>query len=324
MRAIVIVAALAGTGCAATPPSVAPSHVSMEATSRPVEVAGAPSPTATAAHRSLTLEGAKTAIAGAVAYARGKKTTGVIAIVDAGGNLMALERIDDTFAAGAMISIGKARTAVMFKKPTRVFEEIIKGGRTPMVAVHDFMPLTGGVPIEIGGEVVGGIGVSGAANATQDEELAIAGAQAVEHAIGEAPKPDPVAAAPALEPPGQVVFFPHDKVAAAFAKGMPLVEQPTANLKVHASRREGAGQVEVHTKDADVIYVVEGTATLVTGGSVIDPKPTEPEELRGTSIDGGTVQELAKGDVVIVPKATPHWFKKVSKPFLYYVVKVRS
>jgi uncharacterized protein GlcG (DUF336 family) len=131
-----------------------------------------------ATRKALTLEGAKKAIAAAVAEARKTNATGVIAVVDEGGNLMALERIDGTFAAGANISIGKARTAVLFKKPTKFFEDVIGKGRTAMVAV-DFTPLQGGVPIVFDGQVVGGIGVSGASSAQQDEELAIAGAAAL-------------------------------------------------------------------------------------------------------------------------------------------------
>ncbi len=126
----------------------------------------------------LTLEGAMKAIGAAVAEARKNNAGGVIAVVDDGGNLMALERIDGTFAAGATISIGKARTAVLFKKPTKFFEDVIGKGRTAMVAV-DFTPLQGGVPILIDGQVVGGIGVSGASSAQQDEEFAIAGANAL-------------------------------------------------------------------------------------------------------------------------------------------------
>src|SRR5690348_11625800 len=129
--------------------------------------------------KSLTIDGAKKVIAAAVAYAKKINAPGgVIAVVDDGGNLMALERLDGTFAAGANISIGKARTAVLFKKPTRVFEEIIKNGRTAMTALPDsfFTPLQGGVPIEFDGQIIGGVGVSGAASAVQDEELAIAGA----------------------------------------------------------------------------------------------------------------------------------------------------
>src|SRR5213082_2254439 len=133
----------------------------------------------TAEKRSLTLDGAERVIAAAKAEAaKVKAPGGVIAVVDAGGNLMALERLDGTFAMGATISVGKARTAVLFKKPTRFFEELINKGRTAMTAVDGFTPLIGGIPIIIGGEVVGGIGVSGAASANQDEELALAGAAA--------------------------------------------------------------------------------------------------------------------------------------------------
>ena len=100
--------------------------------------------------KTLTIEGAKKVIAAAVAYAKKNNAPGgVIAVVDDGGNLMALERLDGTFAAGATISIGKARTAVLFKRPTKAFEDIIKNGRTAMVALPDayFTPLQGGVPI---------------------------------------------------------------------------------------------------------------------------------------------------------------------------------
>src|SRR5206468_11209000 len=116
-----------------------------------------------------------------VAYAKKNSAPGgVIAVVDDGGNLMALERLDGTFAAGATISIGKARTAVLFKRPTKAFEDIIKNGRTAMVALPDgfFTPLQGGIPIVVDGQIVGGVGVSGASSAAQDEELAIAGAEA--------------------------------------------------------------------------------------------------------------------------------------------------
>ena len=135
----------------------------------------------TAEKKALTIEGAKKVIAAAVAYAKKNNAPGgVIAVVDDGGNLMALERLDGTFAAGANISIGKARTAALFKRPTKAFEDIIKNGRTAMVALPDslFTPLQGGVPITVDGQIVGGVGVSGAASAQQDEELAIAGANA--------------------------------------------------------------------------------------------------------------------------------------------------
>ena len=92
---------------------------------------------------------------------------------------------------------------------------------------------------------------------------------------------------------------------------------------VHASRREKPGMSEVHELDTDIIYVLNGTATFITGGKSIDPKLVAQNEFRGTSIDGGETRELKKGDVVIVPKGTPHWFKQIDGAFLYYVVKVR-
>jgi glc operon protein GlcG len=85
----------------------------------------------------------------------------------------------NTFAAGAKISIGKARTAVLFKRPTRFFEDVINKGRTAMATLNDFTPLQGGIPIVVDGQIIDAIGVSGAASAPQDEELAIAGANAL-------------------------------------------------------------------------------------------------------------------------------------------------
>ena len=261
--------------------------------------------------KTLTLDGARKVIAAAKAEAQKLNAPGgVIAVVDDGGNLMALERLDGTFAAGANISIGKARTAVQFKRPTRFFEELINSsgkGRTVMTALNDFTPLIGGVPIMVDNQVVGGVGVSGAASAAQDEELAIAGANVLS---------GPMAAAP-------VSYFDKDQVSAAFAKGAVLFDGQGRNYMVHASRRERAGQAEVHTNDADIIYVLEGTATFVTGGTVVDPKNIAADEIRGASIEGGETRMLKKGDVIIVPNNTPHLFKEVSNPFLYYVVKVR-
>jgi glc operon protein GlcG len=263
--------------------------------------------------KALTLEGAKQVLAAAVAEAKAKNAPGgVIAVVDDGGNLMALERLDGTFAAGASISIGKARTAAIFKRPTRAFEEIIKNGRTAMTALPDFTPLQGGVPIVVDGQVVGGVGVSGAASAQQDEDLALAGAAALgggTRAAGGSP--------------GPVSYFPRDRVAAAFEKGSVLLDGTGRNYMVHASRREKPGMAEVHLKDTDIIYVLGGSATLVTGGTMVDPKTTEADEIRGASIRDGEARRLAKGDVITVPSGTPHWFQDVGAPFTYYVVKVR-
>jgi len=80
---------------------------------------------------------------------------------------------------------------------------------------------------------------------------------------------------------------------------------------------------EVHVKDADIIYVQEGSATFVTGGAVVDAKNTAPDEIRGKEISGGESRKIAKGDVIIVPAGTPHWFKDVPAAMTYYVVKAR-
>ena len=265
--------------------------------------------------KTLNLQGAERVIAAAKAEAqRLQAPGGVIAVVDDGGNLMALERLDGTFAAGAHISIGKARTAVMFKKPTRFFEELINSsgkGRTAMTAVEDFTPLIGGIPITVDGQIVGGVGVSGAASAQQDEELAIAGSKAFETSAASSDAP-------------AVSYFEKSKVDAAFAKGAVLFDGSDGrNYMVHASRREQSGQAEVHSKDADIIYVLQGTATFTTGGTAVDGKTIAPDEIRGTTITGGETRKISKGDVIIVPRGVPHQFTEVTNPFLYYVVKVR-
>jgi glc operon protein GlcG len=195
----------------------------------------------------------------------------------------------------------------MFKRPTRVFEEIIKNGRTAMVALPDFTPLQGGIPIVIDGQVVGGVGVSGAASAQQDEELALAGAAALtEHKMT------------------PVKFIDAKFVADGFEKGSVLEDGSNGeNYMVHASRRDKAGMSEIHELDTDIIYVMDGTATFVTGGNSVDSKKVAANEFRGAAIEGGETRQLKKGDVVIVPKGTPHWFKQVDGAFLYYVVKVR-
>ena len=268
--------------------------------------------------KSLTIDGAKRVIAGAVAYAKKNNAPGgVIAVVDEGGNLMALERLDGTFAAGANISIGKARTAVLFKRPTKAFEDIIKNGRTAMVALPDayFTPLQGGVPITVDGQIVGGVGVSGASSAQQDEELAIAGANVFS---AEMKTSDTM---PATKSP--VLFFDASQVTASFSKGAVLLDGTDRNYMVHTSRRDAPGLAEIHTLGTDIIYVMQGTATFVTGGTAVEAKEIAASEIRGSRIDGGDARQLKKGDVIIVPNNTPHWFKDVSGEFLYYTIKVR-
>jgi glc operon protein GlcG len=276
--------------------------------------------------RGLTLEGAKKVIAATVAEAkRINSPGGSIAVVDDGGNLLALERLDQTFAASANIAIGKARTSALFKKPTKLFEDAIKGGRTSMVTLgsdlQNFTPLQGGIPLEWEGKVVGAIGVSGAASAQQDEELAIVGAKSLDNmemaemTNGHTPLP--------------VTYIESQKVSASFAKGAVLVGEDETmmhaarNYMVHASHRDKTGVVEIHEFDTDIVYVLKGSAQLITGGTPVGTMTIAPHEFRAPSVNGGDTRKLAPGDVVIIPNGVPHWFKEVEAPFDYYVVKVR-
>ena len=129
-------------------------------------------------------------------------------------------------------------------------------------------------------------------------------------------------AAAADEPDAGVIFIDKDKVAAGFAKGGTLLNKGA--YQILTSRRVGPGQVEVHALDSDIMYVTEGSATIVTGGTVEEGKTTAPNEIRGKSIKGGQNRHLTKGDVFIVPHAVPHWFSQVDKLVTYYVVKVRT
>jgi uncharacterized protein GlcG (DUF336 family)/mannose-6-phosphate isomerase-like protein (cupin superfamily) len=260
---------------------------------------------------SLALPDAKRLITLAVTEAkRLNAPAGTIAVVDSGGHVVALERLDNTFPASAAVAIEKARTSAVFRKPTRDFENAVENGRTSLVAVDVMLPLQGGVPIARNGRVIGAIGVSGAASAQQDDDIAAAAAMAFE---------TPALRTMSAEP------FKHidtEDVTEAFEKGNPLLETP--GYKIHASRRTAAGMAEVHERDTDIIYVLDGTATFVTGGSMVDGKMTAQDEVRGKAIAGGDVKLLVRGDVAVVPNGTPHWFKDVKGPFLYYVVKVTA
>lgn len=262
----------------------------------------APSPT-------LTLDGARDVARHAVEYARKVQAPGgAIAIVDAGGNLVYFESLDGSFPAAWGISIGKARTAAAFRRPTRGLEDIINKGRTTMVTLPDvapFTPLQGGVPIEANGRIVGAIGVSGAASAQQDDEIATAGADGFgkSHASAAA----------------EVIQVPKSAVETAFRKDATLVAGD--GFRVNASRRDGPGEAEIHLHDSDIFYVLEGSATFVTGGTIDSPRQLSGSEIRGASITGGEERRLARGDVITIPAGVPHWFKSVKTPFTYYVVK---
>jgi len=123
----------------------------------------------------LTLGMAKKLVAAAEAEAKKRGATVVIAVVDDGGQLILLERLDDTQVASVEVAIGKARTAAIFRRPSKVFEDQVKNGRVAALALPGATPLQGGIPITVDGKVIGAIGASG--NSPQeDEEIALAGA----------------------------------------------------------------------------------------------------------------------------------------------------
>jgi quercetin dioxygenase-like cupin family protein len=116
-----------------------------------------------------------------------------------------------------------------------------------------------------------------------------------------------------------VVYVPADKVATALKNGTRIAA--SSDFIALGSKRTGPGQVEVHEKETDTFYVIDGEATFVTGGKMIGGKISRPNQWLGTSIEGGETHHLKKGDFISVPAGMPHWFKDVPTSINYYVVK---
>ncbi len=142
--------------------------------------AAVPAAAQTATRKILTLEGARMVSAAAEAEAKRLQAGGAIAVVDDGGHLLMLVRLDNTFPAASAVAIEKARTAAQFRRPTQVFEDAIAKGRQSLLGVAVMTPLQGGVPIVVDGQMVGAIGVSGAASAQQDTDIANVAAVALQ------------------------------------------------------------------------------------------------------------------------------------------------
>jgi mannose-6-phosphate isomerase-like protein (cupin superfamily) len=122
--------------------------------------------------------------------------------------------------------------------------------------------------------------------------------------------------------PAAVHYIGHDKVTQVMSKGGPIVSDP--GLVVLAQRRE-AGVAEYHERTNHVFIMVDGEATLVVGGTMVEPKQTAPYQMRAPSTEGGTTYHLTKGDVITIPAKTPHWFKEIStKTVAYYAVNIES
>ena len=117
-----------------------------------------------------------------------------------------------------------------------------------------------------------------------------------------------------------VTYTAHDAVATALAKGGSLGKGE--GFTTSGAHRDKAGQVEVHEKETDIIYITDGEATFVTGGTMVGGKMTKAGQWLGTDIQGGESRHLSKGDVIVIPAGTPHWFKEVPSGVNYFLVKV--
>jgi hypothetical protein len=117
-----------------------------------------------------------------------------------------------------------------------------------------------------------------------------------------------------------VLYFNKDDVTRARMDAKPLFE--SKKFRILMSSHDSPGQSEIHLKDTDIIYCFEGEAEFVTGGKAVGAKKTAPNELRGTSIVGGETRKIKGGDVLVIPRGVPHWFKSVQSTFLYSVVKI--
>lgn len=255
-----------------------------------VSIAGAAARFSTIEIPALTYDGARLAAeaAGAAATARG--VAPVAAVVDAAGELVYLWRPDRAQPASVGVATDKARTAAIYRRPSKDFEDQASNGRPSALHLARAVPLQGGMPIVHDGHVIGAIGVSGASSADEDQALAVVGAEAA-HAA---------AAAPAAH----ATLIRAGEVRKRFETGGLLTQ--AGGYALDAGRRTGPGEVELHDRVTDVINVVEGTATVLTGG------------------EGGVRHEIGPGDVLVIPAGVPHEFLAASDPFLYLVVKVES
>jgi mannose-6-phosphate isomerase-like protein (cupin superfamily) len=125
----------------------------------------------------------------------------------------------------------------------------------------------------------------------------------------------------AQQAPAQVTYVDTAKMNELFAKPGALANGPDFTASI--ARRTAAGQVEIHAKETDIFYIVDGSATFVTGGTMVGGKETRPNQMLGTDITGGQTHQLKKGDFISIPAGIPHWFKEVpSSGVTYYMVKV--
>jgi uncharacterized protein GlcG (DUF336 family) len=268
-----------------------------------ISIAGAAGAFSTSAEGVLTFDGARIAGEAVARTSEERGVAPVAAVVDTNGELIYLWRPDKAQVASVGVATDKARTAAIYRRESRDFEEQVAGGRRPS-ALHlaRAVPLQGGIPITVDGEVVGAVGVSGASSADEDRELAQIGVAAAESAAGASANGASAGnGAAAANGGASASYFPRDAVDAKFASGGLLLEKP--RYKIDAGRRSGPGGVEIHDHEVDVMHVLQGSATVVAGEDT---------------------HELSEGDVLEIPAGVPHQFTDASDPFLYFVVKVAS
>jgi glc operon protein GlcG len=232
----------------------------------------------------LSFDGARIAAEAAGAEAQRRGVVPVVAVVDAAGALIFLWRPDRGQVGSVDVATDKARTAAIYRRPSKDFEDQAAGGRPSALHLAGAVPLQGGIPLVLARTVIGAVGVSGASSADEDNELAELAA----------------AAFSAAGKPSSATHIPASAMANAFAAGQLVVD--TDGYKVDAARRRGPGPLERHERVTDIMYVLEGTATVLTGDN--------------------TTTCLATGDVFVVPAGLPHTFTEVADPFRYLVVKV--
>lgn len=274
-----------------------------------VSLAGAAAAFTTVEVPALGQAAARAAAHAVASAATARGVAPVAAVVDAGGELVHLWRPDAAQVASVGVATDKARTAALFRRPSKDFEDQASGGRPSALHLAGAVPLQGGQPIVVDEHVVGAIGVSGASSADEDEALAVIGRRAGELAAS-------------IDDDRAAVHVPADELAARFRTGGLLLD--AGAYKVDAGRRTAPGEVEYHRDVVDVMHVVAGRAKVVTGGSVLGGREVAPGEVRGQWISGGTTHDLAEGDVLVVPNGVAHQFVEVSDPFLYFVTKVEA
>jgi glc operon protein GlcG len=275
-----------------------------------ISLAGASAAFSTTEVAALTFQGARVAAEAAAAVANERSVAPVVAVVDAAGELVYLWRPDAAQVASVGVATDKARTAAIYRRPSKDFEDQASGGRPSALHLARAVPLQGGIPLVAGDDVVGAIGVSGASSAEEDSELAVAGAEAF------------AAAVRANGRANGATHFSRAQLRRTFEQGGILLD--SAGYKLDAGRRVSPGEVEYHERFVDVMHVVEGKATVVTGGALVEAREVAPGELRAATVEGGTEHRLEEGDVLAIPSGVPHQFVDVSDPFLYFVVKVEA